>query len=87
MNPRSRTNWTRDDEERFQALAKQRAEILATNRAPVLDLVLDMRAGAVKSHEELVDWMQVNADRIRDVLNPFDSGTRSAQKATDHLIF
>lgn len=76
MNAHNKTNWTPIDEERFQEMAKLREDILAKNTKPVLDLVLDMLAGAPKNEQQYVEFIKMNANRIRDVLDPFDSGER-----------
>lgn len=84
MKPRSRTNWTREDEARFQEMAKQREEILAKNRQPVKDLVMDMLAGPPKTEEYFVLFIVKNAERFRDVLDPYDS--RERQPKVSELV-
>lgn len=84
MNPRSRTNWTREDEQRFQEMSKQRDEILTKNRKPIADIVNDLFAFASKQtdkfqQETVVEFFEQNAERIRDALDPYDSHERAAQ--------
>lgn len=85
MNPRSKTNWTPVDEERFQEMVKLRDDLLTKNRKPLIDLAEDLMASLRDRPENtfavpgVVEFFEKNADRIRDALDPFDSGDRPAK--------
>ena len=65
--------WTQQQEQRFQALAKEREEALAEMVAPLKDLA--ERLSQI-SQDNLAYYLKSRADEIRDVLEPFDSGVR-----------
>lgn len=65
--------WTQKQEQMFQALTKEREEALAEMEAPLKALC--NRASGI-SEINLFHFFKANADEIRDVLEPFDSGVR-----------
>lgn len=65
--------WTQQQEQRFQALAKEREEALAEMEEPLRRIC---SAAAGISERNLFHFLKANADEIRDALEPFDSGVR-----------
>lgn len=82
----SRNVWTLSDEENFQKLSRRREEIGRANEMPVSEIVADLiRVIDSNQHnapgKQAVEFMKVHADRIRDALEPYDSGVRPADTA------
>lgn len=65
--------WTRQQEQQFQALAAARAEALKEMEKPVVAIVDKMRR---HHYDHMVSFLKEHADEIRDALEPFDSGVR-----------
>lgn len=68
--------WTQQQEQMFQALTKEREEALAEMAAPLKAIC---RRAAGISEANLFHFFKANADEIRDILEPFDSGVRCAK--------
>lgn len=72
MNKR-KIQWTRQQEQHFQALAATRAEALQEIEKPLNELAVRL---SQISQPNLAHFLRTRADEIRDVLEPFDSGVR-----------
>ena len=76
--------WTPQDEERLRALTERKAEFERRCRTPIVQYVLDnfdwRKASdpAVRENDSkrVANWLIRNADTVRDLLQPFDSGVR-----------
>lgn len=71
--------WTARDEATFNELQQRKASIMEENSAPLIILAQD--APGCPPQKEFVDWLIANADRVRDALEPFDSGARPSEQA------
>ena len=71
--------WTPRDEEALAALAERKERVNKARRAPLVRLLVE-GVPNVHTHDmaDVVDWFIDNADRLRDMLAPFDSGVRAA---------
>lgn len=77
-SPTVRSRWTPRDEATLQEFTERKDRIMRENREPV---VAFLRMNAVSADSDFVGWLIANADAIRDVLEPFDSGDRPARPA------
>lgn len=77
------TNWSAADEREFQSLSERRGRIMTERRA-----ALDRVVAALHPHHshddraKLAEAMISRADDVRDALEPYDSGVRSAPEIT-----
>jgi hypothetical protein len=71
--------WTPRDEEALAKLAERKERVNKARRAPLARLIFEGMPN-VHTHDmdDVVDWFINNADRLRDMLAPFDSGVRAA---------
>lgn len=72
--------WTPQDEERLRALTERKAEFHRRCREPLVLFVEGDCGPPVERFDSarFVNWLIKNADDIRDLLQPFDSGVRVA---------
>jgi hypothetical protein len=83
--------WTQQDEEHLRMLTERKAEFDGRCRAPVAQFVLDkyewqpssMPSSREQVSKKIATWLIDNADTIRDLLAPFDSGERPAQASKE----
>ena len=76
--------WSQHDEQCLRNLTARKAEFERRCRTPIVQYVLDnfdwRKASdpAVRENDSarVADWLIKNADTIRDLLQPFDSGER-----------
>jgi hypothetical protein len=71
-------SWNLTDQQRLDALLEQRRAFFEEKTGPVRELVENafwLPKGSSKAHD-IVEWAIENADALRDVLAPFDSGVR-----------
>lgn len=79
-NKAPRLQWDQQDEELLQSLVERKAAFKEKYEGE-LSMFVDrsvpfMTDATIK--RELISWMAGNADAIRDLLEPFDSGVRPA---------
>jgi hypothetical protein len=84
--------WTPQDEERLLTLTLRKAEFERTAKAPIYHYFNSNLPGSIlrcglsereERSKELVNWLIADADTIRDLLAPFDSGERPAQASKE----
>lgn len=74
----SNERWSADEERDFNRMSERRARVLAKRRAAVERIVREMNSPIVLGSDAGVDWLIRNAEQLRDALEPYDSGVRSA---------
>jgi hypothetical protein len=78
--------WTTADQQALEALQARKAEFEAQHKEPLIRYMVNLTSslylGPSKAAEDhgrrIADWMISDADTIRDLLKPFDSGVRPA---------
>ncbi len=81
MNTTSTVTWSRADEQRLQEPTERKAAFSDHYRGPIRQLILAVFPNTFNNRPVLLEaavkaWI-ANADAIRDVLAPFDSGVRA----------
>lgn len=73
----SKETWTPADEQLLAELNERKQRVDQQQRQPVVDL-LSNGCPHVFDREapDVANWMMANADTLRDLLQPFDSGVR-----------
>ena len=88
-----RVQWGREQEELLQGLLQTKARFEQQNKEPLTDYISDtIRPSLINTapvHADpiawkarttaLAEWLIADAGTIRDLLKPFDDGTRPAQ--------
>lgn len=85
--PKTPVTWSAGDEALLKELTDRKIEFAETYRVPLFDLIIKdfpsqggqgVNARLVSGAVPICDWLIKNADTIRDLLLPFDSGVRPA---------
>lgn len=74
------SNWTQEDERRFNEMTVRRSLVLSKKREAVERAAKHANLFGAVTTENLVDLLIANADMLRDALKPFDSGIRVADR-------
>lgn len=72
----TKNKWTQHNEDTLQEMLAMKRKVQEENRAPLEVLVGNALGRRDISDEEVVDFLIKNADHVRDLLEPFDSGVR-----------
>lgn len=72
---------------RWSPADQQKLNELIERKKPIDDLLartltIDAGPGIAKSQRKIRTWLIWNADAVRDVLKPFDSGVRPQKEGT-----
>lgn len=84
MKAPTKTAWSRQDEEALKRLQARREEFIRENRKPLETLLCRLPSDIYEGDfaiDNLTDWFIQNADQVRDLLQPFDSGVRCSEKS------
>ena len=76
--------WSSADQDKLNELIARKKAFDEEMLKPIDDLLsrtltLDAGPGIAKSQRKIRTWLIWNADAVRDVLKPFDSGVRVAR--------
>lgn len=70
------SNWTQEDERRFNEMAVRRGMVLGSRREAVERAANHANLYGAETTDHLVELLIANADILRDALHPYDSGIR-----------
>lgn len=68
--------WTIHDEREYQVMTQRRNEVMDAQKKPVWDVAVEIHGLRGRMCADIQTYLMKNADRLRDVLAPFDSGVR-----------
>jgi hypothetical protein len=71
--------WTANEERQFHEMSERRVRVLAKRREPVAALAADLHKVDWQFPSNITEWLIANADEVRDVLAPYDSGVRAVE--------
>ena len=74
------SNWTQEDERRFNEMAVRRGMVLGKRREAVERAENHANLYGALTTDHLVELLIAHADILRDALQPFDSGIRVANQ-------
>lgn len=76
---RTEDTWTRDDDQRLAEMIERKQRVQKARMSPLIELVGgDMPHIRQHQADDIAEWLVQNADTLRDLLAPFDSGVRVA---------
>lgn len=78
------SNWTQEDERRFNEMAVRRGLVLGKRRESVDRAANHANLYGARTSDELVELLIAHADILRDALQPYDSGIRVAEHTGEH---
>lgn len=78
-------DWSKADEQALKELTERKAAFEEATRAPIENLVEKEFGNWDTDERECIrDFLIENADTIRDLLQPFDSGVRVARPTPEN---
>lgn len=71
--------WTPADEQHLAAMLERKQRVQKARIDPLIELVGDDMPH-IRQHQadDIAEWLVQNAETLRDLLAPFDSGVRAA---------
>lgn len=76
--------WTKEDRKQLEELQDRKTKFETSLRQPLIDFVVGIPANSKRS--EIADYLIAHADKLRDLLAPFDSRTNPAEPNGDGWI-
>lgn len=81
FTPPAPEQWTPAEEMRFLDMQDRRKRVMEARRAPVVELAISITHEiSDTTFDQMADYLIKNADEIRDILAPFDSGVRPSKE-------